>query len=584
MNQERKRKAPEQQSAIAKLRKARENSNPTTPADASSTQPTRQNPQALPVSNGSVQVKSKRRVKQAPAAPTLATEQNIPDANPYAALPYKQSWDGNREYERVSASNLRVELAEGTGCVILGRCTIWVKHGTVSVLGATLEPGPELHRLSAPICNALPTIEAKDRAAEIELGTGLKSDHIQQPALGLCQPPEQLRDPANDLPFYVLGLNFHWSPNLPKQYPILTLQDEHFVALHRRHKAPGILLCGPRSFGIATLARSLLNRALTSSNSNTPVIFVDLDPILPVLTPPGTIGVSTVSSPILGPQFSWLDRKGAETSCLHFVGSIETVMEPTSWYRTCLADITSKVEGLRKQHPKATLVVLAADSLNLAGPNHVEEFLTKLAISSVTTIEGNGSPSISQTLQMMETHDIPVHIVPSINENPHTSRQHHLSLRAHLDEQQAHFGPVVDDTSLIYSGPTTQLLAVALPEGHMLASGLELALPDLLVAVVVVEERAVDGIRQTVRRCPTSGMPVLPTLCSLDIEARYTQCLGLSLISKVDVESGIVSIRTALLHTSIFAQVIAGAGARLLLLVQPPTRDGKFAIASTRSS
>jgi hypothetical protein len=64
---------------------------------------------------------------------------------------------------------IRVELSEDQSIAILGICTIWVKTGEITVLGARLQASPTLHRIYAPATLALPQITARSEKADFVL-------------------------------------------------------------------------------------------------------------------------------------------------------------------------------------------------------------------------------------------------------------------------------------------------------------------------------------------------------------------------------------------------------------------------------
>jgi hypothetical protein len=64
---------------------------------------------------------------------------------------------------------IRVELSEDQSIAILGICTIWVKTGEITVLGARLQASPTLHRIYCPATLALPQITARSEKADFVL-------------------------------------------------------------------------------------------------------------------------------------------------------------------------------------------------------------------------------------------------------------------------------------------------------------------------------------------------------------------------------------------------------------------------------
>ena len=66
---------------------------------------------------------------------------------------------------------IRVELSEDQSIAILGICTIWIKTGEITVLGARLQASPTLHRIYAPATLALPQITARSEKADFVLAS-----------------------------------------------------------------------------------------------------------------------------------------------------------------------------------------------------------------------------------------------------------------------------------------------------------------------------------------------------------------------------------------------------------------------------
>jgi hypothetical protein len=574
MSSEKKRKAPEQQSAIAKLRRAGGLSSQSSSREASPPPKERQVKNALPAGDRTALTKSQRSRLRQPHEPRIKPTADPEESIPFAVLPYKQSWDGNRLYERISETKLRVELSEGTGCVCLGRFNLWVKHGTVSVLGATLEPGPRIWPISAPNCAALPTVEARSSDAEFELESESGIFELPSHQSDFFLPPEEIRDAQNDLPFFVLGLNFHFSPLISKQLPILELREEHLRSIRTKQGAASILVSGTRSAGTATLARCLMNQSLCSPSRTAPVIFVDLDPSQPALAPVGTIAVFLVFDPILGPQTASLRTGSLESACMHYVGLSEPIQQISSWHQACRHDMINRVSVLRKQYSQATLIVLAADSPNFDKVEQARDFFRTLNLTTVIVVEHNRYSVNDAVIQ--ETADslgVPIKVLPSLNENPHTGRQHQLMLQAYFG-RQLHSTLGIDNLTMTYGGPRSQLLGITVPDGSIPPVHLEQVLPGLIAAVALVSAKTEDAIKQSVRFCGSSHLPILPALSSLLRDPADLSCCVLSMISKVDTESGELKMRIPPQERSIVQKM--SAGAKLLLIVQRPNRDGKF--------
>ena len=78
---------------------------------------------------------------------------------------------GHKRIFELGGDAIRVELSEDQSIAILGICTIWVKTGEITVLGARLQASPTLHRIYAPTTLALPQITARSEKADFVLAS-----------------------------------------------------------------------------------------------------------------------------------------------------------------------------------------------------------------------------------------------------------------------------------------------------------------------------------------------------------------------------------------------------------------------------
>ena len=79
--------------------------------------------------------------------------------------------NGSKRIFELGGDAIRVELSEDQSIAILGICTIWVKTGEITVLGARLQASPTLHRIYAPATLALPQITARSEKADFVLAS-----------------------------------------------------------------------------------------------------------------------------------------------------------------------------------------------------------------------------------------------------------------------------------------------------------------------------------------------------------------------------------------------------------------------------
>ena len=55
--------------------------------------------------------------------------------------------------------------------MVVGLYSLWVKHGEVSLLGASLQASATLHHVSVPVTHSVPSITAVSTLAEVVIST-----------------------------------------------------------------------------------------------------------------------------------------------------------------------------------------------------------------------------------------------------------------------------------------------------------------------------------------------------------------------------------------------------------------------------
>jgi hypothetical protein len=580
---ERKRKAADNESAVAKLRRFRASATPTSSREESPSQPV-----VVAVKpgkaqkNGAPSLKSEREVIQDPRAkklianlPISTQTEEVSNDNRFSVLPYKQSWDGNRTFERLSNRRLRVELAEGTSLVILGQCSVWVKRGVISVAGATLRAGPTRHKLSTSEIAAVPGIDVVEGLVELELGSIDYASASRQKAFGHTDSAVH-----SDLSFRVLGLDARPAGDDIGHLRILSLQPTHFEVLKHHAVRPRLLFCGSRSAGITTLARCFLNRMLTASPAQV-ALFIDLDPVAPQFVAPGMIGISRITGPVLDQTFT----RGGQTKAIvirqHFIGAIDAELSQSSWHERCLNDLTSVYEEVRGRFPEAGVIVCSPNGL--LSPDKVEQIRLwgLLQLDGIVRVDSE-SNYLAEMAEPVESDVIKVYTVPTINENPHTSRQHSLTMRNYLGStilRQGHHvfqhaGSSIEE--LTYRGSDTMKVNVAQIDQYMPGSWMERLLPASIMAIMILSDSEHQKLLACRKVCKTSGIVTVPALSTIDMNIGQVRCLGIARVEGIDTIKRTISLRTPVVPE--IREERAKGIVNLLLVVQPPNKDGRYGL------
>ena len=595
---DRKRKASENESAISKLRQRRSASSK--PSTRESTPPAAEDQvqHAATVVDRQVQKsKSTKRSANLPVTPTLLDQNNkvrietknlhltAEDENSFAALNQLDVAQGQRVYERLPDGKLRVELSAGSDCVIAGRCTLWVKHGTVFLLGAVLEASPVLHQISAPMNLALPTIWALESDAEFELDgiTEVSMTRaLESPNIIKLSAVIKTSDTVSS--YYVLGLDFSLPVDIGSAPPRLGLDDGYFTDAPELGKkdAPCIVLSGSRSLETATLARCMLNRLLTVRKAGTGAILLDLSSGMPVASTPGFLSLSTFNGPVFGPSSDRTCQTRVTVAKQHFVGPTELDIQSNSWYRSCVIDLLFKLSELRMDHPYMPIVMRLGHEIAL--DEELNDAIWKLlAPTSVHVVESMRVVSTTDRLRASaERNGTPLRLLRSINESTHASRMHSMSIESYFLSMQDDDGTTVarcgieslQEVVLLYDVPGANLSAVSTIDVHIPQSNVHQVIVGLLAAVIVVDISVLSLYADDLLHCTTSRLPLLPSLTRSALQASKTECLGICYVKTVDVAEGKIVLRTPISRRRLGA--VAADGKTLVLVIQPPTREGLF--------
>jgi hypothetical protein len=577
MPSDRKRKASDNESAISKLRKARPATSETITREPS------QEPQlARPVKpTQGIQISRKGDKQTQPRRPQDAgadnsharpVEQNHASEadendNSFAVLTGSVVDQGQRLYERLPQRRLRVELSKGADCIVAGRGSLWVKHGTVIFMGGVLQASADLHHFSAPTSLALPSIQALEADAEFELSEIHEPRNSSpSPTSNLFKRLTGLNGTISDTTYQILGLDFTLLTGTDKPPRTLNLGDDYFKAIPelRRSASQRLLFIGGRAQEAATLARCIVNRLVTTQKPAADVLFLDLNSASPVFSPPGFLSVLKVRSPSTGPVFDRSSQKDIDVVRQHFVGDTTSDLPPNAWYRSCAQDLVRIVLSLQEQQLSTPVLVNLGDA-DAIDNDIAGELWRSLCPTSV--LDSRPSPGLDTIAILAAQKSTPIRFLPSINEVSHLSRAHQINLMSYFDGVQS-------DTQLSYSGPGAEVVAVATIDAHIPRANVHKTVLGLLATLVLVDLSVMATFSHDLHRCATSRIPLLPSLTSLGLAADQAECVGLCYVQSIDIVEGTLHLTTPAIQQSIQYGMRQGRG--LILVVQPPTRESTF--------
>ncbi|KAF7505528.1 hypothetical protein GJ744_000690 [Endocarpon pusillum] len=268
----------------------------------------------------------------------------------------------------LGSDSVSVRLEKGENVVVVGLYSLWVKHGEVSLLGASLQASATLHHVAAPVTHSIPSISAVSAVAEVVISTddyGIRYLGDVARHFAAIWEPTFL---ATMMSFHVLGYHSKNIKDVSKELRGLTL--EHWLPPIRqilrggRDTIPRVLVTGAKGTGKSTLCRVFINTLLTMNIHGTTVptkafpdgvLFLDIDPGQPELSAPGIIYLAHVHAPLLGPSFTNLVIPDSTENIMlrmHYLGAY-TPRDSPSHYQDCVSDLLRLYRG----YPNLPLII-----------------------------------------------------------------------------------------------------------------------------------------------------------------------------------------------------------------------------------
>ena len=191
--------------------------------------------------------------------------------------------------------------------------------------------------------------------------------------------------------------------------------------LNSKQKSMSVMLCGPKGTGKSTLARQLLNGAL-SCGADRPenamtlargVILLDLDPGQPEFSPPGEISLFRLRSNKFGPSFTHPTVGGFAGDMVirtHHLGTLSPSADP-GYYLECASDL---IERYRTGFSDCPLIVNSCGWVQGTGLELLVELIRYRFLTDViyTSTSGPGE-AISKIQTTTHAQRIPLHLISS---------------------------------------------------------------------------------------------------------------------------------------------------------------------------
>lgn len=256
-----------------------------------------------------------------------------------------------------------------------------------------------------------------------------------------------------------------------------------YQLLHAKQGPLAVMICGPKGTGKSTLARHLLNGALSRGSNHAEnamtmtkgVLLLDLDPGQPEFAPPGTLSLVHLRSYKFGPSFTHpaIDGNNGDTILrMHHFGMLSPSTDP-GHYLECASDLIDHYRKNFSGPRMCPLVINCCGWVQGTGLELLVELIRYRFLTDIIYTITSGPREVVSTLQAAaQLQNIPLHVVcpkePQVNPTPSGNTRTMQSLSYfHLDdaddgnlrwnaEPLSHRPPLI----VHYAGPQQSMLGV----------------------------------------------------------------------------------------------------------------------------
>ncbi|KEF62672.1 uncharacterized protein A1O9_00645 [Exophiala aquamarina CBS 119918] len=379
---------------------------------------------------------------------------------------------------------------------------------------------------------------------------------------------------------------------------------------------PRLLLCGRRSSGLSTLLRCLVNRTLISdgprrrNEQSQKAIVIDLDTSLPEFSPPGTISLVSLQTPIFGPALSHpLSIHGSSSRILkmHFLGDVEA-SDICNLQVECISDLLSVEKQFRRGPGNAITVILAPKWLNDVGGVVASKLWAEMAPTGIVCLDhSTASAHLRPWKSLAESTGCPIQNLPvPTSDRIALVREHDLQMQSYFHSVPSGADrvfwdgrPIMADTgaeiTLGYQGRHAGVVGIALVSGHVALEDTYDVLEGSIVAIVAVKARSIgpwddearDAQDADDRRLDVEDRHILPGVARTEedlprlmtgeegfgLPALNSECLGLGFVTRIDIAQRQIRLKAGGARHEIQERM---QGQQVVLVLQKATSDGRY--------
>ncbi|KAA8910548.1 hypothetical protein FN846DRAFT_904962 [Sphaerosporella brunnea] len=438
-------------------------------------------------------------------------------------------------------SSMTFRLQPGETLVLVGIYEIAVTKGSITISGAKLSDSSPKQTIYAPTTHALPVIEAPSKrrrdGSEKYLGAEIRitSHHSGLADIGKLCPtfngvwkrPSKDHDSRSFSPIYSSTVNV---PTLTIPSAWKTTLSSLLTRCTDGPRPPTILLTGSKSAGKSTFSRIFSNTLLTSGGVEG-IAYLDIDPGQPEFTPPGSISLSILNSPILGPPFTHTHIPVR----WHHIGYTSPREDP-GHYINSIIDLLS---AYRQQYASTPLIINTMGWTKGLGLELLQDILVHSQASDIIFL-GNGAQSVSELVppNTATFHELPSAAVAGATRfTPADLRTLHTMSYFHRqglgDWNFSTPLTAIAPWMVPFTGPNRGVDAVHIMGEFIAPSEIVTAVEGTIVGIVVVAEHNFPGSSSSDVALPVLTAPLAPDVA---------ECRGLAIIRAVDSEQGLLQM------------------------------------------
>ncbi|MCJ1250257.1 Polynucleotide 5'-hydroxyl-kinase grc3 [Trapelia coarctata] len=315
-----------------------------------------------------------------------------------------------------------IRLTDGDALVLMGQYDLWVRKGTITILGAVFHPSSKLYRVFAPSTHALPAMRHMQspfgplqQPAVVTIkscGAGLRLLRGLSRKFSRIWNRENANSAENMMPGRTCVRSFSYLKNTAEDLFQRSLEplrvpidwQSLFARLmdSSNNRTRVIMVCGPKGSGKSTFVRLVTNEFLSRPSSSSGVALLDLDPGQPEYSPPGDVSLVHLKAYNLGPPYIHpLISESSEDNLIraHHIGAISPRDDPYH-YVQCVVELCTRYQQILSSQPLCPLIINCCGWIQGSGLEIMEQLVLTMRPTDAIYMSKTGPQDATDALQL----------------------------------------------------------------------------------------------------------------------------------------------------------------------------------------